>query len=49
MKLQNSKKTLLFIVIALLIATIVDLKYKGKGYQLLPRSIQTCVDDLLES
>lgn len=49
MNLQKSKRSLIFIAIIFLIATFADLKYKGKGYQLLPRSIQTCVDELLES
>ncbi|MEI3605020.1 hypothetical protein SPD48_04905 [Pseudogracilibacillus sp. SE30717A] len=41
---MTSKKPILFIAILLMIAGLLDLKYKGKFYQLLPTSIQSYVN-----
>lgn len=41
MNSKKSKKPILFIAIILIMAGLADIKYKGKFYQLLPRSIQS--------
>ncbi|MFT9818346.1 hypothetical protein [Lysinibacillus sp. NPDC056185] len=43
---KNKKPLLLFIIIIIVIAGILDIKYEGLFFQLLPESIQNRLDDI---
>lgn len=44
---KNKRVTLVIIFTILIIAGLLDLKYEGLGYQLLPTTIQSYLNDIL--
>ena len=47
-KLMKVNKTFVGVLVGVLaVATVLDLKYKGAGYKMLPESVQSIVDSIL--
>jgi len=44
---KNRKPVLLIVILVLLIAGFLDIKYEGLFYQLLPRSVQAFLGDII--